>query len=69
MTISPKISQAKALVRFLRYGAAQEAALEENWIKADRNKVLGLLPRFVPLFLSDYEGKAAESGVSGAQRP
>jgi hypothetical protein len=30
--LSPKISQAKALVRFSRYGAAQEAALEENRI-------------------------------------
>jgi len=25
-------TQAKALARFPRYGAAQEAALEENWI-------------------------------------
>jgi hypothetical protein len=32
---SPKISQAKALVRFSRYGAAQEAALEENWVQKD----------------------------------
>jgi hypothetical protein len=29
---SPKISQAKALERFSRYRAAQEAALEDNWI-------------------------------------
>jgi hypothetical protein len=29
--ISLKISRAKALMRFSRYGAAQEAALE-NWI-------------------------------------
>ena len=29
---SPKISPAEALVRFSRYGAAQKAALEENWI-------------------------------------
>ena len=29
---SPKIPRAKALVRFSRYGAAQEAALKENWI-------------------------------------
>ena len=28
-----RLYQAKALARFSRYGAAQEAALQENWIK------------------------------------
>jgi hypothetical protein len=30
--VRPKISRGKALVTFSRYRAAQEAALEENWI-------------------------------------
>jgi hypothetical protein len=41
---SPKISQAKALVRFSRYGAAQEAALEEIGFKQTENEVLGCFP-------------------------
>ena len=36
-------------MRFSRYGTAQEAALEDNSIKADRNKVLGC---FLGLLLS-----------------
>src|SRR6201987_3544947 len=45
--VSPKISRAKALVRFSRYRAAQEAAPGR---KLDLNRLkqrVGLLPRFV----------------------
>src|ERR1700730_6055448 len=41
---SPKIPRAKALVRFSRYRAAQEAALEENWTLNKKETGCGLLP-------------------------
>ena len=44
--VSPKIPRAKALVRFSRYRAAQEAAPYKEGLKLDKQTV-SFLPRFV----------------------
>jgi hypothetical protein len=46
--LSPKTSRAKALVRFSRYRAAQEAALEEIEFKEARNTQFRALARPTP---------------------